>query len=150
MAHKLITKLLQHAKKYIFCQSDKNRYNFDSFTLDGYYCVDCCHFFNLTIWGKRGQYPWLSSQVLHVLKILAAHRLQIADSEEQCWAPSMLPVGEEQFWEQRDDPIAFCPLAREPLALMSCESEGGGREGKGREGKSLALSIEPARTVTTL
>ena len=29
--HEPITKILQHTKKYIyFCQSDKNRYNFDS------------------------------------------------------------------------------------------------------------------------
>ena len=34
-------------------------------------------FFYLTAWGKRGQSPWLNSQVLHVLKILAAHWLKI-------------------------------------------------------------------------
>ena len=35
--HMLIYKILWHTKKYIFCQSDKiNRYNSDSFTLDGY------------------------------------------------------------------------------------------------------------------
>ena len=44
-AHKLITNILHHTKKYIFCQSDKKkRYNFDLFTSDSY-CVGCCHFF---------------------------------------------------------------------------------------------------------
>ena len=30
--HELITKILWHAKTIFFCQSDKNRYNFDLFT----------------------------------------------------------------------------------------------------------------------
>ena len=34
--------------------------------------------FYLTIWGKRGQCPWLYSQELHVSKILVAHQLKIA------------------------------------------------------------------------
>ena len=46
--HKLITKTLRHTKKYIFADPTqkigmiflKNRYDFDSFTPDGY-----CHFF---------------------------------------------------------------------------------------------------------
>ena len=43
--YKLITKVLQHTEKYISCQPDKkNRYNFDSFTPNGYCCVGCCHF----------------------------------------------------------------------------------------------------------
>ena len=53
--HKLITKILQHPKKYIFCQDDKKvKGNFDSFTPDGYCCVGCCHF--LTVCG-RGPHP---------------------------------------------------------------------------------------------
>ena len=33
--HKLMTKILGHTKKYRFCPSgNKNRYNFDSFTLE--------------------------------------------------------------------------------------------------------------------
>ena len=34
-------------------------------------------FFYLTIEGKRDQCPWLNSQVFHVFKIPAAHRLKI-------------------------------------------------------------------------
>ena len=40
-----------------FANRTKNRYNFSSCILDGYYCVGCCHFFCLTISGKRGQCP---------------------------------------------------------------------------------------------
>ena len=46
--------------------------------LAGYCCVGYCHFFYLTISGKRGQCPGLNSQVLRVLKILVAHQLNIA------------------------------------------------------------------------
>ena len=76
VAH-IITKILQHTKNIYFCWSDKkNRYNIDSFTLDGYGCV-CCYFFYLTIKVQKGQCPWLNSQVFHVLKILA-HPVKIA------------------------------------------------------------------------
>ena len=72
MAH--INGLLQFwgtPKNIFFADLTKNRYNFDSFRPYGYCCAGCCHFF---IWqGKRGQCPWLKSQVLHVLKILVAH-----------------------------------------------------------------------------
>ena len=34
-------------------------------------------FFYLTVWVKKSQYPWLNSQVLHTLKILAANQLKI-------------------------------------------------------------------------
>ena len=40
-------------KAWIFYQGDKNRYDFDSFTLDGYCCVGCCHFF--LIWQSKGK-----------------------------------------------------------------------------------------------
>ena len=44
--HKLISTILQHTKKYIFFLSDKNyRYNFDSFTPNGYCSVGSCHLF---------------------------------------------------------------------------------------------------------
>ena len=77
--HKLITKILRHTKNTFFADPTEKyrKYNFDSFTPDGYYCVGCCHFL-LTIWGKRRQCPWLNSQILHALKILAAHWLKIA------------------------------------------------------------------------
>ena len=46
--HKLITKIL-----WFLCWFDrKNRYNFDSFTLDSYWCVGCCQFF---IWLSKGK-----------------------------------------------------------------------------------------------
>ena len=53
MAHlNLLLKFCGTPKKF-FCQSDKNnRYNFDSFTLGSYCCVDCCHFF---IWQSKGR-----------------------------------------------------------------------------------------------
>ena len=52
--HKLITKILQHTRKYTFCRSDKKkkRYNSDSFTPCGYCCVGGCHFF---IWQSKGK-----------------------------------------------------------------------------------------------
>ena len=34
--HKIITKILQHTKNVFFANLTKNRYNFDSFTPDGY------------------------------------------------------------------------------------------------------------------
>ena len=34
-----------HTNKYIFSDLTKNRYSFDSFTLDSYSCVGCCHWF---------------------------------------------------------------------------------------------------------
>ena len=37
--HKLITPILRHTKKWIFCRSDKKN-NFDLFTLDGS-CIGC-------------------------------------------------------------------------------------------------------------
>ena len=52
MTHKLTAKKnLWHTKKYIFHQSDqKNRCDFDSFTLDSYCSAGCCHFF---IWQSK-------------------------------------------------------------------------------------------------
>ena len=49
--HKLTTKNSAAHKKmcYFFADLTKNRYSFDSFTLKGYCCVGCCHFFNLTV-----------------------------------------------------------------------------------------------------
>ena len=75
---KLIIKILWHSKKYIIFANatPPNRYNFDSVTPEGHCCVGSC--FYLMISGKKAQCPWLSSQVLHVLKILAAHQLKIA------------------------------------------------------------------------
>ena len=70
---------------YISCQSGKkNWYNFDTFTSE--WMFGCCHFFYLTIQGKRrGQCPWLKSQVLRVLKILSAHQLKIAVLDHSFW-----------------------------------------------------------------
>ena len=67
--------MLWHTKKYIkiYWRYDKNSYNFDSFTLDGYCCVGCCHFL---IWQSKGK---KISQVLQVLKMLAAHQLKITE-----------------------------------------------------------------------
>ena len=42
--HKLITKILRHIKNMLL----KNKYNFDSFTLDGYFCARLLSFFHLT------------------------------------------------------------------------------------------------------
>ena len=76
--HKLITKILWHPPKYIFFWSDKiYRYNFAVFVPDGYCCVGCCHFLKFdNLREHRSVY--LTSQVLHVLKIIAAHGLKIA------------------------------------------------------------------------
>ena len=77
---KPITKTLRYSRKDIFFQSDKkNRHNFDSLTPDCFCCVGWLFFFffNLTIYGKRGQCPWLNGQVSRVLKIPVAHRLKI-------------------------------------------------------------------------
>ena len=71
-------------------KKNKTKYNFDSFALDSYCCVGYFHFFNLTMWEERDQYPCLNSQVLHVLKILATHWLKIADikySENSTYSP---------------------------------------------------------------
>ena len=50
---KLITKILLHTQKNFFCWSGKrNRYDFDSFTPDGYCYVGCCLIF---IWQSKGE-----------------------------------------------------------------------------------------------
>ena len=61
---------------YLLCQPDKNRYNFDSFILDGYYCVSCCHFLFESIREKRSV-P-LNKQALYVFKIHEACQLKIS------------------------------------------------------------------------
>ena len=78
--HKLGIKILQHTKKDItfLLIWQKNTYNFDSFTLDGYFCVGCCHFFfNLTNPREKRSVPL--TQVLNILKTPVAHQLQTAD-----------------------------------------------------------------------
>ena len=70
--HKLITKILWHTKNIFLANLTKNRYNFDSFTLNNYYCVVCYHFFIWQSKGKEVSCPWLNSQVQHVLKILGS------------------------------------------------------------------------------
>ena len=57
--HKLITIILWHTKKYLIFFADlmKKRYNCDSFTVNGYCCVDCCHFFILQSKGKEISAP---------------------------------------------------------------------------------------------
>ena len=62
----------------------KNRYNFDSFTLDGYCCVGCCLFclfvcFKFDSLSEKRSVPRLHSWEVHVVKILAAHQLKITD-----------------------------------------------------------------------
>ena len=49
---------MAHQKIYFLPIWQNNRYNFDSFTLDSYCCVGCCHFL---IWQseEKGQCPWL-------------------------------------------------------------------------------------------
>ena len=68
----LITKIIWHTKNiYFLLIWPKNRFNFDSFTLIDRYC--CWLFFFLT-WQSRGKRSVpLTSQVWHVLTILAAH-----------------------------------------------------------------------------
>ena len=80
-SHKIITKILLHTKKYVFFANlTKNRYSFDSFTLDGFCCMAVVIFF----YNLREKCPWLNSQVLQVLKLpvahhcAAAHRLKLA------------------------------------------------------------------------
>ena len=81
--HKLITKVLRHTKKYIFCRSDKKMdIILISFIPDGYCCVGCCQFFYLTVYRKRSQWFGLNSQVLHVLKIFVARLLETMDLKE--------------------------------------------------------------------
>ena len=48
------------------CLADKNRYNFDSFTLDSYCCAGCCHFFLFDNLKAKMSVP-LISQVVCVL-----------------------------------------------------------------------------------
>lgn len=44
IAHKLITKVLFTSNNAFFADLTKYRYNFDSFALDSYCFVGCCHF----------------------------------------------------------------------------------------------------------
>ena len=76
--HKLIMKILWHTKKVFFANLTNNRYDFDSYT--GQLLLHwLSSFFFWTVSGKRGQCPWLNSQVPHVLKCFAAHQLKIVD-----------------------------------------------------------------------
>ena len=45
--HKLVTQILRHTKKYIFCWSDKKMVWFWFIHINGYCCNGCCHIFNL-------------------------------------------------------------------------------------------------------
>lgn len=50
----LITKILRHTQRYIFCRSDqKSRYDFDSFTPDGCCCVTVVIVLFDNLRGKR-------------------------------------------------------------------------------------------------
>ena len=62
----------------------------------GIYTEWLLRFFFFFIWkieGKRGRCPWLNSQVLRVLKILAAHQLKIAGTD---WWWEM--VNDDNIW----------------------------------------------------
>ena len=72
---------------YCFANLTKNRYNFDSFTLDSYCCVGCCLLFD-SLMVKR-PVP-LTSQLLHGLKLLAAHGLKIAALEHYFYETRVL------------------------------------------------------------
>ena len=77
--HKLITQILWYTQSiFFFANLTKKMYNFDSFTPDGYCGVDSCHFFYLTIRGRRGQCLCLGGQVLQDLKIPVVHWLETA------------------------------------------------------------------------
>ena len=76
--HKLIAQFLWHTKRIYFLPIwQKNRYNFDSFTVDGYCGIGVVIFY-LTVHEKRGQWPSVKKQVWHVLKIVGAHCSKIS------------------------------------------------------------------------
>ena len=83
--------------RYCVNLTKKNRYNSEPFTLNSYCWVDyCLFFFFLTIWGRRGQCPWLKSQVWHVLKMSVA--CHITPTENRCLRLSSYPLEGVPYW----------------------------------------------------
>ena len=75
--------------------------------------------FYLTVEGKRGQRPSLDSQVLHVLKILAAHRLKITalDILNFLNCPQCMTV----IYVVTHTSTYLCTLPRMPFSSFSAE-----------------------------
>ena len=67
-----------HHKKHFSNLTKKNRYNSDSFTLVSSCYVGWCHFFFFEDLRKKRSVPLTKYRVLHVLKILEAHRCALA------------------------------------------------------------------------